>query len=511
MSEELHMQPLPAHTQQLLIQVAHHFLDQRQQAYLVGGSVRNLLLQEPCIDWDIATTGDVPKLARQLADKLDGFYAHLHEKASRVIVKSPAEVIFDVAPLHGASIEEDLNQRDFTINALAIPLDIFLQHLTSNKPLTIIDTTSGLADLHAHRLRAVHKYVFQDDPLRMLRAIRFLMCYHLHLDEQTEALIKRDAPLLLKTAPERIHEEMYAILRPGGGTQRLRFMDQLGLLTRLMPEFEPARAMSQPELHHWDVLEHSLEAVGFLEHLTHELESLERAALSSIDIRRQGDLAKLSTLLHEAEQQGIFSFANLTTPVMKLAALLHDIGKPVTYTVDENGSIHFYHHPQAGVPLAGQIMQRMSASTHDRRLVQQVVANHMRPGQLSGDIVTPRAIRRYFVDLGPVGISVALVALSDHLAMRGPQALTEHWARQLATVTTLIHTYVRERQRIMPPRLLQPDELMHRLKLEPGPLIGQLLEQIAEAQAEGIVHSREDALWFAQEKLQQNSSSERLS
>jgi len=126
---------------------------------------------------------------------------------------------------------------------------------------------------------------------------------------------------------------------------------------------------------------------------------------------------------------------------MKLAALLHDIGKPPTYAVDGDG-IHFYGHPQAGVPLALQVMQRIHASTQDKRLVQQVVANHMRPGQLSHTTVTPRAVRRYFLDLGPTGIAVALVSLADHIAMRGPLPLLSVWERHLATVRLLLSRYI---------------------------------------------------------------------
>jgi putative nucleotidyltransferase with HDIG domain len=281
-------------------------------------------------------------------------------------------------------------------------------------------------------------------------------------------------------------------------------MDRLRLLTTLIPEFTPARGMRQPGLHQWDVLEHSLEAVAALERFADVM----RQHSEQVATNEMGDLAPLRTLLDEAERQGIFTRADLTSPVMKLAALLHDIGKPVTHAIDNEGNIHFYHHPQAGVPLAQTIMQRMSASVHDRRLVQQVVANHMRPGQLSSGTLTQRAIRRYFVDLGPVGINVALVSLADHLAMRGLQPLTEHWTNHLTTVVALLHTYIRERQRIMPPRLLQADELISRLKLTPGPIIGQLLEAIAEAQAEGSIHSKEDALWLAHEKLQQDAVQE---
>jgi hypothetical protein len=148
-------------------------------------------------------------------------------------------------------------------------------------------------------------------------------------------------------------------------------------------------------------------------------------------------------------------------------------------------------------------MKRLSASTQDRRLVQQVVAHHMRPGQLSQDSVSQRAVRRYFVELGPIGIYVALISLADHLAMRGPEPLTAIWGRLLATVRLLLTRYIRERQSILPPRLLEAQELMRHFNLAPGPLVGQLLEYIADAQAEGRVHSKADALWLVEEKLSQ--------
>ena len=391
----------------------------------------------------------------------------MHEKACRIVLKhTQQELIIDLSPLQGGSIEADLQLRDFTLNAIAIPLANMVKHLTANETLTFIDPLNGVADLKAHILRAVNDRVFQDDPLRMLRAIRFLMCYQLTLESQTERMICRDASLLPQVAGARIHEELYSILQLDGATAQLRFLDTHGLLTALIPEFTPARGMLQPSLHHWDVLEHSLESVGALERLATLLQQAPLEAtsqhacdLSPENVRTrfigsvgagaetgQGDLVEIQQLLSEAEQQGIFNFSTLTAPATKLATLLHDIGKTVTYVVDEKGTITFYHHPQRGIPLAQAIMQRLNASTHDRRLVQQVVAHHMRPGQLRHDQMTARAIRRYFVDLGPTGIIVALVSLSDHLAMRGPQPLTEHWEHHLATVRLLLTRYIRERE-----------------------------------------------------------------
>ena len=494
----------------LVQQVAQFFSTHERRAFLVGGSVRDLLLHVPCVDWDIATDGDAPRLARELANMLGGYYAYMNDKACRITIKHQQqqpttergealeaakswETVLDIAPLHGASIEADLRLRDFTLNALAVPLSDLVRHLAAGMPLPLIDPLHGADDLAAQRLRAVSDATFQQDPLRMLRAVRFMQRYQLTLEPQSEAMLVRDAPLLVRVAAERVHDELYALLTPTAAAERLRFLDSHGIFTVLFPEFAPARGMQQPGLHHWDVLEHSLETVGSLERLATILQA---SALESDPLAEQSDIVGIRELLTEAEQQGIFRGADLLSAPMKLAALLHDIGKTITFTRDEEGHIHFYGHPQAGIPLAQHIMRRLSVSTRDARLVQQVVAHHMRPGQLSHDTLTPRAIRRYFVDLGPVGINVALISLADHLAMRGPDPLGTPWERHLATVRQLLTAYVRERKRILPPRLIQGDELMHRLHIAPGPLVGYLLEQIAAAQAEGSIHSKEEALWL---------------
>ncbi len=493
----------------ILRQTAQFFRTHAHQTYLVGGSVRDIILHVPCVDWDIATTGDAPRLARQLANRLGGYYAHMNDKASRItITRDQQEIILDVAPLHGTTVEEDLRLRDFTINAIALPLveavEIVeaVESLHAGTPLPFIDPLHGCADLAARCLRAVEDTSFQRDPLRMLRAVRFMQHHQLTIEPETERMLTRDASLLTQAAPERIHNELFAILEPPGGTTRLHFLDSHNLFTVLIPEFIPARGMPQPELHHWDVLEHSLETVGYLEYLATLLQQpASHSEHTPLELHNQGHLATIQTLLREAEEQHIFAFETLTSPAMKLAALLHDIGKTVTYTRGAEDDIRFYGHPQAGIPLVQQILRRLNGSVQERRLAQQVAGHHMRPGQLSRDPVTQRAIRRYFVDLGPIGIYVALVSLADHLAMRGPEPLTAAWENHLATVHLLLNTYIRERERILPPRLLQPDELIRRLKLTPGPIIGQLLDAISEAQAEGKLHSKEEALWLAEEIL----------
>jgi tRNA nucleotidyltransferase/poly(A) polymerase len=507
---------LPSWVLDALQQSKTFFEGLHQPTYLVGGSVRNLLLHEPCVDWDVVTAGDTRLIARQLADTLGGFYAPLHERANRIVVKhTQGDLIIDVSPLQGATLEEDLLARDFTLNALAAPFGAVIDILTADADADaqssqlqlsdiVIDPLSGSTDLAAQILRATSATIFQRDPLRMLRAARFVIAYHFTLAPATEQLIKHSAPLLLTVAPERIREELYAILQFEDATAHLRLLDQLQLFSVLFPELDPARGMLQPSLHHWDVFDHSLETVSMLEKLAATLQQAPTEIQASpLEIGGQGDILAIKQLLTEAEQQGFFSFALLTSPQMKLATLLHDGGKASTHAVDAEGHITFYHHPQAGVPVAQQIARRLSLSMHDNRLLQQVAANHMRPGQLSQAPITPRAVRRFFVDMGPRGLYVALISLADHLSMRGPDPLTVHWERHRATVRLLLTRYIRERESIIPPRLVQAEELMRRLQLEPGPLVGQLLEAISEAQAEGALHSKYEVIWFAEEKLQQ--------
>ncbi len=229
-----------AETLPILQQAAQFFSSHAHQTYLVGGSVRDVLLHVPCIDWDISTDGDAPHLARQLANALGGHYAYMNDKASRITIKRhQQEIILDISPLHGATIEEDLRRRDFTINAIALPLSEAVDSLTTGASLPLVDPLYGNDDLSAHCLRAVDDATFQHDPLRMLRAVRFMHRYQFTIEPHTDQMLTRDASLLTQAAPERIHHELYAILEPPGATTRLRFLDSHGLFTVLIPEFHP--------------------------------------------------------------------------------------------------------------------------------------------------------------------------------------------------------------------------------------------------------------------------------
>jgi putative nucleotidyltransferase with HDIG domain len=182
-----------------------------------------------------------------------------------------------------------------------------------------------------------------------------------------------------------------------------------------------------------------------------------------------------------------------------LAALLHDVGKPATSSVDEEGRIHFYNHPQVGAELAEARLRALRFSADEVSWVSRIIAGHMRPGELAESLasrpLSRRAIYRYYRALGEAGVDVGLLALADHLAAWGAHLQPERWVRRVEVVATLLEHYFRRYIRtIAPPPLLTGDDLINELELRPGPIIGQLLEAVREAQAAGEVRNRNAAL-----------------
>ena len=498
---------IPAKTRTLLAQTLHTLSQTYASIYLVGGALRNLLLAQPCVDWDIALptdSRDLATAARKLAHNLGGFYAHLHEKADRIIVKGTAqEIVIDLSPMDGATIEADLSRRDFTVNAIAIPLHAFTDWLTTYSDVDFmhaiehlaplcIDPYHGIVDSRARRLRAVSDTIFVRDPLRLLRALRLATRYHLASDAPSRQLIQRDAPLLPQVASERIYAELAPLLEPPGAAQRLHLLDNLRLFTAIFPEFIPLRSMPQSQPHYGDVFHHALATVALFEQLAQLLSTTPfpgDAALVSfsttlpaphlaLDAHDRANLQAIHILLQEAQQQALFDLATLRKPFMKLAALLHGVGKGATH-----------------------IARRLHLPAQERRLIEQVAANHTRLQQLAQQPITPLVQHHYFVALGTNGIPIALIALAAALASYGLQPA--QWRALLSAVRLLLTGYIRNREQILPPRLLQGDALMQQLDLQPGPLIGQLLTTLSEAQVTGQVHTPEEALRFARQWLQE--------
>ncbi|GAB4195485.1 MAG: hypothetical protein OHK0022_12260 [Roseiflexaceae bacterium] len=289
-----------------------------------------------------------------------------------------------------------------------------------------------------------------------------------------------------------------------GGGDWLAALDAAGLLTQLIPELEPGRATTQPSAHFLPVLAHQIEAARAAGWLIAELHGarLPEQALP-VGVRQHPGL-RWPTRYAEALRRHLgapLAGGWSRGALLKLAALLHDIGKPATKRVDPDGTVTFYDHPAVGAELAEQAAQRLGFAPEETGYLWQIVKDHMRPGQLgSGGPITQRTIDRFFRATEPSGPDVLLHALADHLATRGPNLNPAGWVQHIAWTDALLDACWGEEVELTPP-LLDGHQLMQALNLPPGPLVGRLLAAVGEAQASGTISTPEEALALARREL----------
>jgi poly(A) polymerase len=469
----------------LLTTISQFLKEQGIQSYLVGGFVRDIILGRDTADVDIAIAADALAIAPKIAAKLGGRYIPLDEEngVGRVIMPDSKREV-DFTTLRG-DIEKDLAQRDFTIDAMAIGLDKSIEVALSTDRL--IDPFNGRNDLRRHLVRAVSDTSFQLDAARLIRAVRLVAELGFSIDRPTEALIRRDCQLIAGVAGERVREELLRLLAMPGAGQWLAYLDEVGLLTALIPEMVPAKGVDQPKVHVWDVFDHSIQTVNAVEFLLREgswdytSEEILVAVPWSAGISRHFDRE--------------VSRGSTRRSLLKLSALLHDIAKPQTKTIDDDGRARFLGHPQAGADVAAGILGRLRFSTREIKLVELLVKYHLRPTQLSHEeLPTPRAIYRYFRDTGDTGIDILFLCLADHLATRGPYLDLAQWQEHAQIVEYVIAKHSEEESLSVPTKLIDGHDIMKIFGLSPGPRVGQLLEALRETQAAGEVTTREQAI-----------------
>ncbi|MGC9334080.1 MAG: CCA tRNA nucleotidyltransferase [Anaerolineae bacterium] len=476
-----------------------------EPAYLVGGWVRDRLMGRPSYDVDVAVDGDGLALARKLADRLGGQYYPLDAErgAGRAILEA-GRVVVDVARLRGPDLAADLASRDFTVNAMAACVQT---------PETVIDHHGGLADLAEGIIRPVSGDSIRNDPLRALRAVRLAAELGFALAPRTETLMQRDGPGLDAVSRERVRDELARLLSQPDASHWLRRLEGLGLLSVLFPELAPLRGMEQSPPHHLTGLDHSLAAVDALEAIVAAIdagEGTQSAASPSPYPLPKPFLAPYGPRIREHLGQEM-GFGRARLVILKLAALLHDTGKPATRTVeppavegeDQPGRIRFFGHHAQGADLAAEALTRLRFNRDEVRLARTIVQHHMRPLLLADlPAVSSRAVYRFFRDTGDAGVDVLLHALADHLAIYAPGQDDGRWPRLLALTGRMLADYWDHRpQRVAPPQLIGGHDLLETFRLEPGPQIGELLEMVREAQVSGEVHSREEALALVRQHL----------
>lgn len=481
-----------------------------QPVWIVGGALRDALSGRTAHDVDLVVAGDALHFARRMAQDLGGTAAQIDPLGAVARVTfATSSFFFDIAALDGADIAADLAGRDFTVNALALPATA--AHITAlvdgdvtGLRADIIDPLGGLDDLAAWRLRLAGADALARDPVRVLRAARLITNLDLVPDAATVAAARTVAPQLATQHAERLTAELYAMLSHPNATRAMRALDELDALTVLVPPLIPCRGLTQGRLHHWDVFDHTLEVIDSVDrvvalmeaHLvgtpgddaTADLPDGRVAHPRTLDVGGQN--AAVLTRLRQPLAEG-----QTRLTMLKVAALFHDVGKPSTKGVRANGDVHFQGHAEAGVPLTTPVLEAWKVGRTARRYVEQVVACHMRPGQIAGPQgLTDRAARHYFRDAGDAGIDTAIFSLADHLAVYGPNPLTSFWHHHYTAVAELLRRVYTEPHRVLPPRLLDGNDLMGRFGIAHGPEVGRILALVEAAQMEGDIDTRPEAL-----------------
>ncbi|MBI3321887.1 MAG: HD domain-containing protein [Candidatus Omnitrophica bacterium] len=461
--------------------------------YLVGGLLRDQLLGRPLryLNVDLAVPRDALEWCRRLAAELHGTFVPLDQSTgcARVVIAGGARVELDVSDFRGPSLEADLGHRDFTINAVAITLKDWLRQ--PQQPAPLIDPLQGTDALRRRVLVACFPGAFEEDPVRILRAFRFVSQLGFTVDPGATPLMARASGLLARVSGERIRDELFAIVETDQAASALRSLNELGALDVLFPELVPGRGLDQGNFHHLDVLGHQLEAVA-------------QADRFLTDWREFSDALRAPLAAYCAEQ---LVERRSRKGLIKLSGLLHDVGKPARRTVEPDGEIWFLGHEQIGAELATGIVERLRLSNREARTVCQLILHHLRPGFLSREPqLTRRAIYRFFKDLGDDGPGCLLTWWADRMATRGPKSRLDQVDQQRARLEELLHAYFFQAEEVVkPPRLMDGTRLMETFRLQPGPLIGDLLAAIEEAQAEGRIRTAEEALRLARAHLEQEA------
>ena len=438
------------------------------QAYLAGGCVRDLLLGRTPKDYDVATSA-TPDIVLDLFPRTFAVGAHF----GVVLISSEIEgqaTLTEVATFrsdgaysdgrhpdqvrYSQSAEEDVQRRDFTINGLLLdPERLALEELDATASLqsAVLDHVGGLADLQSGILRAIGSPTrrFEEDHLRMLRAIRFAARFSFTLDPATHSAIRAQAPKIQSVSRERVRDELTRMLTEGHARRAFELLHETRLLPEILPEVARLQGVQQPPEYH-----------------------------------PEGDVWTHTLMLLAQLQPGC-------PMTLAWGALLHDIGKPATFRPADPAKpgdrIRFNGHVEVGVRIAAEIARRLRFSNEETTQILALVENHMRFAD--ADRMKSSTLKRFF----------RLPQFEEHLALHRMDCTAgsgnlDHWR------------FVRERWRAMPEETVRPKPLLTGRDLiaagfAPGPAFKQMLRAVEDAQLEGTITTPEEALQLARERF----------
>ncbi len=449
--------------------------------FLVGGLIRDSLLglSRRKVDFDIVSPRpeqDVSLLQKSLGGTVVVLDSDL---GMYRLVIDPSKYI-DLVRLRGENLEQDLRHRDFTVNAIAVSLE----------DLKIVDPLRGQRDIRLRKLRLCGEKVLLEDPLRVLRAFSISSQCSLTWAKDVESGVMLAKEGLRWVARERINQELLRLFSSPASSVWARKMYELGVFSILVPEMDAMEGVWQGHYHHLDVLNHSFLALERLEELLKRLPRITR-------------IKNRAYLLRYLEEP-IGNWPRYA--LLKWAELFHDVGKPFVREVKEDGKITFYRHDLVGSRILTSRMKELKFSRRQIEFVRTMIRLHMRPGDLTKEGVSAKAVYRFFRQAGGEDLAVMLLSWADAWATRGRLNPWRNFYLHRKRLIDMINLSIEEKTRPQLPRLLTGNDVMQILSIPPGPAVGQALETIREKQFLGEIRTREEAeealkIWWEEKKI----------
>lgn len=437
--------------------------------HLVGGAVRNLVSRFPIgLDYDLVLTSRVKEISQKLASLLEGSLFLLDKKAGsyRIVVKEDdIKLTVDLSPLKGRTIIEDLYMRDFTINAMAVNI----KELFEKDIVKIIDQLNGIRDSKKRCITLIKDTTFEDDPVRLLRAYRLSAQYGFSINKDTENIIKANARFLKRASWERIRDEFFLILNCHNTVVHLKRLYNTGLLAEIFPEIRDWEILRE-----YDLFSHSVRAVTEGERLLYEIKDFVPEYAFSVS-------SHFDSVVENITRAGLF----------KLGIFLHDIGKAITIKID-GARMRFIRHDLEGETIVKRIIKRLKLGKKAARTLCNLVRNHHRIFTIASMEKIPyRTKTHLFRVMEGDSIDLLFLAVADARATRGSEDY-----RLVQIVRELMDFYFRVYNIKKQPPLLRGTDVMRLFNVPQGIMVGRILKRIEDAEGEGIIKNRKEAVEF---------------
>ncbi len=471
----------------LLFQLQPIFQSHDQPVHLVGGAVRDVLMGRPIVDLDFAVPQDAIRLAFKVANSLHlpAYILDRERDAGRVML-ADNQTTLDFASYRGDDLSSDLRNRDFTINAMALPV-------AARTESSIVDPCDGRADLSAGLVRFTHPSAINDDPIRAMRAVRHATDFEFTIEDQTRSAVRQAATRLGQVSIERVRDELLKMMSSDAPQNALDAMQELGLMAVVLPEIASLAGIPQTPPHYQPVLAHSITVLAWLTQIEWLIagQSPSGPKLAEVQQKMAPFRSRLAAHLGRRLDGGVSG-----RQILRLGALFHDAGKAETMSTEPDGRIRFFGHAEVGAKLAGRRLFRLRMSREAVRHAQALVAGHMRPLYLAQNPgLSRRAVYRFYRDYDSAGLDISLLALADQLAISGHLDADGQWHRLMKVIAQLLeHYFERYTEVVQPEPLLNGRSVMEILQIDQGPEVGRLMDALREAQAAGEIETRDEAV-----------------